>query len=663
MEAKVTIFDEVNCKFIGIKPEHNEYFVKKYSLLVENAKYNPKVKLGIWDGTIQFFKRNGETSNYLMPEIAVNLKKLGYKLQVDDKRAGKFYDVTDDIDEHYFSHITNPKTKEPYKLTDHQIEAANKMIASGSGIALAGTGFGKAQPLHCKVLTPDGWRTMGELNVGDYVVTPTNRYAKINGIFDQGITDVYKITMEDGGYTFAHPDHIWKMYLQKWKSKEEFQTFSNVSTSEMKSYIGKQNVYLPHIPTALDFSEYDWEVHPYVLGALLPFCIVDGPDRLIIKSYVPSNEMQHFSFLLPREVEYIFNSFGFNVTYEPEITILNPTEKSQLLYDILIRMINNCEFDSGYLFTTAKDRLQFIRGMCDVGGVIDPMGTTNVAIANYWIYDQLEQMIQMQGGFISELNRKRKTDRRYVIVSFSHHIPEIWFTRKNAVEFFETNKTEHNLSRRRTKRRVRSVILDGRMQTRCISIDDPDHLYITDDCIITHNTILNAVLVDKYNKKGCKTLTIVPAKTLIKQTIDQFIALGLDVSHFNTANPSIDHDHLVSTWQTLRNYPALIGEFQMVVVDECLNENTQILTPSGVKSIKDMIEGDTVLSYNVDSNIFEEDVVVKVHQNLAISSDEKMYRLEFDQASIEITGNHKVLTDSGYKRADELTDGDEIIQF
>jgi intein/homing endonuclease len=41
-----------------------------------------------------------------------------------------------------------------------------------------------------------------------------------------------------------------------------------------------------------------------------------------------------------------------------------------------------------------------------------------------------------------------------------------------------------------------------------------------------------------------------------------------------------------------------------------------------------------------------------------------MYELEFNNGSIiKVTGNHKFLTNSGWVRADELTDEHDIISF
>jgi intein/homing endonuclease len=98
------------------------------------------------------------------------------------------------------------------------------------------------------------------------------------------------------------------------------------------------------------------------------------------------------------------------------------------------------------------------------------------------------------------------------------------------------------------------------------------------------------------------------------------------------------------------------------MVDECFTADSKVLTPSGYVAIKDIKAGDTVINYSEDTKEFKTDIVVKQHINLTNSSSEKMYNLEFDNGSkIQVTGNHKFLTNDGWIRADRLTKNHEIV--
>lgn len=74
-------------------------------------------------------------------------------------------------------------------------------------------GVGKAQPLHCRVLVPGGWKTMGEIKVGDMITTPKGHTARVGGVYDQGMRPVYKLTFQDGRTALCDENHLWKVKL------------------------------------------------------------------------------------------------------------------------------------------------------------------------------------------------------------------------------------------------------------------------------------------------------------------------------------------------------------------------------------------------------------------------------------------------------------------
>lgn len=70
------------------------------------------------------------------------------------------------------------------------------------------TGGGKAQPLWANVLTPTGFRPMGEIKQGDLVLGPYGA-VWVTGVYPQGIEDVYCLTMANGVKVYASLGHRW----------------------------------------------------------------------------------------------------------------------------------------------------------------------------------------------------------------------------------------------------------------------------------------------------------------------------------------------------------------------------------------------------------------------------------------------------------------------
>ena len=53
---------------------------------------------------------------------------------------------------------------------------------------------GKQESNLAKLYTPDGYKLMGDIKVGDYVFDRLGRPTKVLGVFPQGVKDTYRIT-------------------------------------------------------------------------------------------------------------------------------------------------------------------------------------------------------------------------------------------------------------------------------------------------------------------------------------------------------------------------------------------------------------------------------------------------------------------------------------
>ena len=135
------ILDEVNCVFVGLHPDHVGYLYEDFAVFAPNYFFNPKYKLGSWDGKIRFFHKTGTTHVNLLEEIVPKVVALGYNIKIIDQRADRSVHPTP-VDEDYFSD-TLTREGEPWKMRDYQIEMVNILMEEGGGVGVAGTGAGK----------------------------------------------------------------------------------------------------------------------------------------------------------------------------------------------------------------------------------------------------------------------------------------------------------------------------------------------------------------------------------------------------------------------------------------------------------------------------------------------------------------------------------------
>lgn len=142
-QCTIRILDEVFCIIAGLRDEHYRFFYDAYAIPAPNYFFNPKFKLGVWDGKLRFFHKEGKTYIHLLDEIIPALTRLGYAVKLDDKRLNDATVDIDPIDKEFYLHIGHEHTGEPTILRDHQVEGVNIATEHGNGIIIAGTGAGK----------------------------------------------------------------------------------------------------------------------------------------------------------------------------------------------------------------------------------------------------------------------------------------------------------------------------------------------------------------------------------------------------------------------------------------------------------------------------------------------------------------------------------------
>lgn len=164
---------------------------------------------------------------------------------------------------------------------------------------------------------------------------------------------------------------------------------------------------------------------------------------------------------------------------------------------------------------------------------------------------------------------------------------------------------------------------------------------------------------------GRKCIIIVPTTSLVEQ-------LYTDFEDYSSVNNWVVSEHcqklysgftkeftknvIVTTWQSVYLQPkSWFAQFNVVFGDECLHPETNITLSDGRNvPIKYVKTGDLVKTLNETSGIIENKPVLKIHKN--ITKNEKVYKIKLKTGKeLIVTGNHKIHTESGWLRVDELS--------
>lgn len=357
-------------------------------------------------------------------------------------------------------------------------------------------GSGKAQPHSSKVLTPSGWRLMGDICVGDMVTTPDDKYGRVLGVFPQGNKPVYKLTFADGRSTRATSDHLWKVRLGScWKIRTTEQMIGILST-ETRQSVSLAIPLSEAVSITSDRPKQVLPLHPYVLGVLLGDGHLANDEKYnsgTIGLACWDQEIVDRVRLLVPDWMGLFEATTRKHHYRFG-DLSRYGKKTRLLIKelrILGTRSHNKFIPLDYLNASVEDRWDLLSGLMDTDGTIGS-GSLSYCTVSKQLADDVAYLVRSLGGIalVSEknttytyLNEKKSGLLAYNIsIRFPDRSKVFTLPRKACLANKDYQYSDCLYLN------VKSIELDGDEDCSCIMIDHPDRLYITDDFVVTHNT-------------------------------------------------------------------------------------------------------------------------------------------------------------------------------
>lgn len=390
-------------------------------------------------------------------------------------------------------------------------ELIPKLMASGV-IEVAPLGYmrGRAQPVFTEVLTPNGFRPIGKLRVGDFVIGSDGRPTEVVGVYPQGFKEIYRVYAQDGSSTLASGDHLWSVYTRKDRSSGK--PARVLQTKEMIGNLRAAHYHryeLPLLSAPVSFAPRPVPLDPYALGLLLgdgcfscratpSFATTDPELAEALERVIPGIHVRRKS-----DVDYVLN----RVTRPGEvITIENPVTGAMRQLGLAGARSNTKFIPEDYLFNSPSVRLAVLQGLLDSdGGPVTQQGRTcriQFTTVSDRLRDDMTFLVQSLGGVVYQRTRKalgRKPGLargRAVHHRSDAHILDIRMP-EGIVPFRLARKAAkfNAAGGGRPMRFVDRIELAGTEEAVCIRVAAADSLYVTQDFLLTHNTLNDAFIV------------------------------------------------------------------------------------------------------------------------------------------------------------------------
>lgn len=366
----------------------------------------------------------------------------------------------------------------------------------------------EAQPLTSLVLTPSGFRQMGYLAVSDEVMGVDGNPTCITHINDCGEADTYRFTLSDGTTVESSENHLWA--VDKVNGKRERVTLRTHEIADKYVYESPkgQKQYRLRLPLnkTVDFGRDPvLPLNPYIVGVLLG----DGSVKYVPR-YRPTftsgdpwigNEVAR---LLPATmwvghtegtIEYRLNDIkGRRGRFKT-----SRASQAIMATGIAGHGSNTKFIPDSYKYAQVSDRLSMLQGLMDTDGHANCHGGASFHSNSKQLADDVAFIVRSLGGIAY---RNVKPDARgyadqYMITVV---LPD------GMCPFRLPRKVEIVNRKTALSRSIVKVEQTGRQLVRCITVENEDGLYLTDDFIVTHNSAhyerpekIEAALADNTN--------------------------------------------------------------------------------------------------------------------------------------------------------------------
>lgn len=413
----------------------------------------------------------------------------------------------------------NEGQREAYVLMRTFIES----YGSGMFLLEGYAGTGKAQPLHSKILTPDGWIRMRDIKIGMKVISPDSKSSNVVGVYPQGMRKIYRVHFSDGSSTECCDEHLWS--VQNYNARNSGNKWEVLPLSEIRknlTYCGRINYSVPLVRPVRYKHKQKLIVDPYMLGLLLgDGCIsqktvvrFSSSDEELIESLEESCAL----------LDCRFNEYKSKNNHVEGGIVARTKDGNKVMFALRKLGLQGTNSKTKfvpevYLRSCVKDRIALIQGLLDTDGHSGKYSLT-YSTSSKKLKGGMVDLVRSLGGTATVTSKipiynykgiQRKGHKSYTVsIKLPDNISPFRLKRK-ASQY--VRKTKYG-----PVRYIKKIEPVGNMECQCIAVNNKSHLYITDNYVVTHNTYLVSKILRyiKDKHRNWKVAVTAPTNKAVK---------------------------------------------------------------------------------------------------------------------------------------------------
>ena len=432
----------------------------------------------------------------------------------------------------------------------HSDEQLKILQHRGGMCILACAGSGKALKNGTGVLTPNGYIPIDSLNVGDICYDEKGQKQTIVGVYPQGRKEVCEVTFSDGSVIHCCEEHLWT-----------YRTYGNNENTNRWCTDTLKNI-MDNVPLKIEYKDKNGETQvkdnisiPMVKG--VEFSKKELPLKPYLMGELLGDENTDESFIYKLE-ELGLKDEGNREKFIPEV----------------------------YKLSSISDRVELFKGLLNTGGYYKR--------TNYELVSIYERLID---------------DAKFLVESLG----------MTAIKSIKTTRSKVNdtkefrlLVKESDIRTIKSIEKTGELaEMTCIKVSGASGLFLTENCIVTHNTTILTHLLAKRILSGeitdtkrllCTTFSKAGSSEMEDRLGTLFTRLGI--------RQKVQVSTLHASYYKVLKHFGLVGNVctggqrLKMVTDACRDVGLRNLSTEDLQLV------DSLLSYQVN-NLLSDDGLIK----------------------------------------------------
>ncbi len=387
--------------------------------------------------------------------------------------------------------VVEHRVKKMFDPRANQVPVIDYVIDDGfpQKIVTLPPGAGKACWNETLVKVPSGWRRMRLIREGDYVIARNGKPTRVTGVYPQGKVQLYKVTFRDGRSVEVCGEHLWKSFYKERKDKWDVR-----DTHELKRILGFKNarVYIPLNEPELS-EDVPLPIDPYLLGVLIGDGSIstnsisfDTPDEFILE------EVRR---IVEPKLQVKFRSgYSYGIS-----SIKRGTESSTLVKPLAnLGLLGTRSYEKFVPFIykqgSPKQKLALLQGLLDTDGTVGRSGDITFDTSSEQLAKDVQELAWSLGCIARKTERESfftyKGERKKGLISH-----RVYIRAKSPGSLFRLPRKRDRAGMKNQysdnlKLEIVSIEESRIDHATCISVEDPEKLYVIENYVVTHNTFV-----------------------------------------------------------------------------------------------------------------------------------------------------------------------------